>query len=123
MIADLSAMRINGTQAPLITAAMLTSDVHNGPMRHMLPDILVEWNHTLPIETVSSPLIGEVRNTVKRTRSGDHLNRHGALFVAGQGVSPLTNAQTIQDVDLAPTIAALLGLESAHYYGSSFLAG
>ncbi len=121
LIADLSDIKNAETGESLVTAAVRTSTVHTGPMAHLFPDILVEWNHNAPIRVASSPLIGDVHNPINRTRTGDHLLKHGALFVSGQGVQPVGNAHAVSATDVAPTMAVLLGLDCAPYAGQAFL--
>lgn len=121
LIADLSAMINAETGRPLVSEAVLTSDIHDGPMRHQLPDILLEWNHDAPIRAVRSPLFGDVRNPIKRSRTGDHLSKRGTMLVSGDRVRPLGNASAVAAEDIAPTIATLLGLDTGRYTGRPFL--
>jgi predicted AlkP superfamily phosphohydrolase/phosphomutase len=99
------------TGAPLVESATLTSEIYSGPMRNALPDILLEWNKAAPIERVHSPRFGILQNRHRRLRTGDHVQKRGAVLVRAPNVSPGSHCP-ISVVDLAPTILHLLDVET-----------
>jgi predicted AlkP superfamily phosphohydrolase/phosphomutase len=110
-------MRNADTGEPLVEHVTATSDLWRGPMRHALPDLLVDWNMSHPIESVTSPEIGEVRNHKRSVRSGDHASsKEGVLFTrpadGTHGQQPAVDV-----IDLAPTILRLLGVSNHHLRG------
>jgi hypothetical protein len=103
------------TGAPIVTSAALTSDLHNGPMRESLPDILLNWDMTAPILAAASPRLGTVQNPYERQRSGDHGREFGALFVTGQNARNQLDAPPLDVTALAPTIMRSLGLAGTDF--------
>jgi hypothetical protein len=117
-------MRNADTGERLVEDITFTSDLYDGPLRAALPDLLLEWNKSHPIDRVSSPRIGEVKNPVASIRSGDHaLSEQGLLFVP-RAAGFVGQQAEIHVIDLAPTILALLGVNADHLSGKtiSFLA-
>ncbi|HKW92660.1 MAG TPA: alkaline phosphatase family protein [Methylomirabilota bacterium] len=98
------------TGEPLVEYVTATSDLYRGPMRHALPDLLVEWNMSRPIERVCSPRIGDVRNHVQSVRSGDHATSKEGLLFARSAAAVRGPQAAIHVIDLAPTILRLLGV-------------
>jgi predicted AlkP superfamily phosphohydrolase/phosphomutase len=92
----------------LVEQVTTTSDLWDGPMRHALPDLLVDWNMSHAIERVSSPRIGEVTDNQRSVRSGDHAtSKEGLLF--GRPAGEARGQQpTVHVIDLAPTVLRLL---------------
>lgn len=74
-----------------------------------LPDLLVEWDDSAPLARVWSPTIGVVEGAADHWRSGDH-RRHGLLVARGHGITPGRQPDRMPVVDIAPTIAAALGV-------------
>jgi predicted AlkP superfamily phosphohydrolase/phosphomutase len=74
-----------------------------------LGDLIIEWNRDAPIDTVWSPATAVVTAPYKQWRTGDH-DRSGLLLAAGGGVAPGRRAGTISVMDVAPTLAASLGV-------------
>jgi predicted AlkP superfamily phosphohydrolase/phosphomutase len=108
-----------GTGQPLIESVVKTSDLYPGPMRASLPDLLLEWNKSGPIEQVASPKIGTLVCHYRRVRSGDHVRKRGAFLALGPGIVAGHSSATVRAVDFAPTFAALLGLAKAGYAGAA----
>ena len=74
-----------------------------------MPDLFIEWDRTAPIETIWSPKIGVVHAPFVNWRTGDH--RPGGLLLAvGPGIPAAGNAPEIALEDLAPSLAARLGV-------------
>lgn len=65
---------------PAVTRVLRTDDYHCGPRRGMLPDLLVEWNWSVPFRSLTSPTIGTVSNPSVPQRTGDN-RPHGEVFV------------------------------------------
>jgi predicted AlkP superfamily phosphohydrolase/phosphomutase len=105
------------TGRPLITSVLRTSDLYPGPMCHALPDLLVEWEKSGPINRVASPKIGTVVRRYHGVRTGDHVKKRGLVLGFGQGIAPGPIDRSIRAMDLAPTFAALLGLPGGGFAG------
>ena len=99
------------TGEPLVAEVIKTHDHYDGEFVERLPDILVTWNRSAPINAATSDKIGSVDNQgIFTTRSGDH-NPVGYFFATGQGWEPLNLNKIVSVLDFAPTVATLLGLE------------
>jgi predicted AlkP superfamily phosphohydrolase/phosphomutase len=108
--ADLLALENPDTGEPAIVDVMLTSELYDGPRRNVLPDLLVDWNRSRPIRAVRSAKLGEIRQEPHPLRSGDH--RPGGLFaLRSPGLATGPRSERVPVEDLAPTLAALLGVE------------
>ncbi len=81
-----------------------------GEYRDDFPDILVEWNTDTDITSLASPKIGDVRGANPEPRTGDH-RANGLLIACGPGLVPGEASTAIPVVDIAPTIAAALGVD------------
>lgn len=101
-------MRNAETGEPLVEHVTATSDLWDGPMRHALPDLLVDWNMAHPIERVTSPRIGEVKNQDRSVRSGDHASSKGGVLFARPAGGIHGRQPMVHVIDLAPTILRLL---------------
>jgi predicted AlkP superfamily phosphohydrolase/phosphomutase len=74
-----------------------------------LPDVFIEWNQDSPIETVWSPRFGVVHGRYTHWRTGDH--RAGGLLLArGPGIIAGAELPVMDIMDLAPSVAARLGV-------------
>jgi predicted AlkP superfamily phosphohydrolase/phosphomutase len=109
------------TGRPVIRRVTRTSEHFQGEFLGDLPDLLVDWDDGVPTGSslhgggaaatvrVHSPRIGTLKGTNRYHRTGDH--RIGSLLVAaGGGIRPGTLSRTVSTLDIAPTIAALLGV-------------
>jgi predicted AlkP superfamily phosphohydrolase/phosphomutase len=108
------------TGRPVIRRVTRTSDAFQGEFMGSLPDLLVDWDDEAPTGSshhaggaaatvrLHSPGIGSLEGTNQYHRTGDH--RIGGIFVAaGRGIRPGTLLRTISTLDIAPTLAAMLG--------------
>jgi predicted AlkP superfamily phosphohydrolase/phosphomutase len=108
------------TGRPVIRRVTRTADAFQGEYLESLPDLLVDWSDETPTGSshhaggaaatvrLHSPAIGSLEGTNRYHRTGDH--RIGGLFVAaGRGIHPGTLNRTISTLDIAPTLAAILG--------------
>lgn len=95
---------------PLVIDVIRTAREFHGPALDSLPDLLAVWRRDRPIERVGSPRIGEVSGRrVTTIRTGDHTPR-AELLAWGPGIPAGRAGAAIAAEDIAPTIAALLGV-------------
>ena len=79
------------------------------PPGDALPDLIIDWNHDAPIETVWSPKTGFVHAPYANWRTGDH-KPGGLLLATGGGIAAGADLGEIEIGDLGPTICARLGV-------------
>ena len=87
-----------------------TADHYSGDRLDELSDIIVRYHRESPIRRIHSTKIGEIEGESLSCRTGDH-RPEGLFFVSGPGLRSGQLNQTFSAMDLAPTMAALLGLE------------
>jgi len=122
IMASLLAIVDQKTGQPIVARVRRTADLYQGEHLGDLPDLLVDWNDRTPVGsahvnggaaasvTIQSPEIGVMEGTNDFSRTGEH--RIGGIFIAaGPGIRPGTMNRTISNLDLAPTIARVLGVE------------
>ena len=97
------------TGKPLVKKVLRTADLFRGARVDDLPDLMVEWNREAPITKVSSPKTGLIEGVFPGDRTGDH-KPEGMLFAYGPGIVPGRLARPVSITQLAPTIAARLGV-------------
>lgn len=107
--AELESLVDPATGRELVTAVLRVSDLYDGPHLDELPDLVVDWNRDAPISKASSPTIGTVTGRYASTRSGDH-RLDGHLFVTGPGSEGIDLGESVDLVDIAPTIAGHFGV-------------
>lgn len=95
---------------PAIVDVEVTEDVYDRQPNDALPDLFVEWDRSRLVERVWSPTIGTIVRRYTHWRTGDH-TREGFVAIAGPGTVPGARVGTLDSVDIAPTIAATLGVE------------
>lgn len=106
------------TGEPLVKAVLRNADLYEGDNFHCLPDLLVEWNRSAPVSEVFSPKTGVITGEYKKCRTGDH-TPEGLFFIKGPDVVPGQVQAQVSVMDLAPTIAALTGVDLAQVDGRS----
>lgn len=74
-----------------------------------LPDLIIEWDRTRPIETVWSPTIGLLHEPYTHWRTGGHRNG-GLLVTAGPNTPRGRSLGPVDAPDSAATVAGLLGV-------------
>ncbi len=118
---DLLAIRNEATNAPLVLRVARTADLYQGPNLDCLPDILVQWDDSVASGSaaldrttgstlrVSSERIGTVEAVNGYGRTGEH-RVDGMLIAAGPGIEAGAADLSMSLLDVAPTIAAALGV-------------
>jgi predicted AlkP superfamily phosphohydrolase/phosphomutase len=117
--ADLQEIVNEETGAPLVEEVIFASDhyPYKGEKRDLIPDLMVTWNRSAPINVVSSPKIGRLdKSGLVLTRSGDHLPV-GRFFALGADWTPRQLNRDISVMNFAPTIASLLGVDMPNAEG------
>ncbi len=119
---DLLAIVDGVSDAPLVKRVVRTRELYDGEHLNALPDVLVEWNEAVANGSTAlgdgagarvsagSARIGTIVGANDYGRSGEH-RPGGWLVAAGPGVEHGTLAHPPSLLDLAPTIARILGVE------------
>ncbi len=93
----------------IVARVVRTRDVYRGEQLAALPDLWVEWRKVGHVHRVESPLIGRVERDWHGCRTGDH-RPGGRVLVSGPHVRPGRLERPVRVIDLAPTLAAMLGV-------------
>lgn len=109
---DLLDLRKPDTGTPAIEEVIRTRDHYRGENLDRLPDLLALWNRDGPVTAVESAKVGLIRRPMWYTRSGDH-TEHCLCFSLGPGVQAGRLQRPAHVTDMAPTLAALLGVTLA----------
>jgi predicted AlkP superfamily phosphohydrolase/phosphomutase len=113
---DLAGLVNGDTGRPVVKEIVRTAATYAGPYVDDLPDLFVVWNKAEPLSSMGSGEIGFVRAEYPGNRTGDHSSN--IFFAArGPGISPGQLDAPIEVTDFAPTLAAMLGVESADWDG------
>jgi len=119
---ELLAIVDDRTGRPLVRRVLRTDDLCAGEHRDALPDLLVEWSDDVPTGSTAlaggaasrvrarSPRVGVVEGANDYARTGEH-RPGGWLVAAGPGIAPGRLSREPSPYDLAPTFAAMLGVE------------
>ena len=110
LAADLTEIVNLDTGQPLVRDVLRTADHYSGDHLDDLPDIIVRYNRDAEIRRIGSAKIGIIEGDSPSSRTGDH-RPEGLFFVTGPGLSPGHLNEAVGAIDLAPTMAGLLGLE------------
>ena len=97
------------TGGPVVKRVLRGDVLFAGPFRNEYPDLVVEWNQEAPIPAVCSQRIGEIRVESPNPRTGDHRPK-GLVVARSTDLVPRMLEGEIALVDLAPTLAARLGV-------------
>ncbi len=108
--AELCALTDPDSGRPIVRDVLRTDELYEGGARDALPDLLVDWHRDAPISGARSSTIGTVRGDYEGLRTGDH-RPSGWVFARGPGIAPGPLGDRVRVIDLAPTIAAWLGVE------------
>lgn len=113
---DLMELTNTVTREPLVNDVLRSTDLYDGENLHYLPDLLVEWNRRRPVSEICSPKTGPITGAYKKCRTGDHRSE-GLVFMTGQSIVPGKLQSPVSVMDLAPTIASLIGVQLDHVDG------
>jgi predicted AlkP superfamily phosphohydrolase/phosphomutase len=108
------------TGAPAVTRILRGDLLFAGPFRNQFPDLVIEWNHEAPIPAVRSPRVGEIRVESLNPRTGDHRPK-GLVLARSTDLTPQALEGEMALVDLAPTLAARLGVALSGIDGKPIL--
>ena len=108
------------TGRQLVRRVLRTADLYQGERIDDLPDLVVEWDRERPIGSVNvgtgagatirghSARTGLIEVINEYARTGDH-RIEGMLVARGPGIASGQLGRVVSTLDLAPTLAALLG--------------
>jgi predicted AlkP superfamily phosphohydrolase/phosphomutase len=108
------------TGAPVVTRILRGDLLFPGPFRNQFPDLVIEWNHQAPIPAVRSQRIGELQVESPNPRTGDHRPK-GLVLARSTDLASHALEGEMAVVDLAPTLAARLGVELSGIDGKPIL--
>ena len=103
---------------PVVREILKTRDHYSGPFLQRLPDLLVTWNRSHAINFIESEQVGliDTQGLDMHTRTGDHRIK-GRFFGVSEAWPACHLSHPVNTEDLAPTLAALLGVELEHSDG------
>ncbi|CRK58976.1 hypothetical protein [Alloactinosynnema sp. L-07] len=107
---DLLALVNVVTGEPVVRSVARTTDHYDRESDDTLPDLLIDWGRSGPIETVWSPKTGMVHGPDTHWRTGDH-RPDGLLLASGPAFTPGARLPDIDVVDLGASLSAMLGVE------------
>jgi len=96
-------------------------DRYQGPCIDELPDLIVQWDRTRPIDSLSSTRIGTVAGIPPDKRSGAH-QTYGFLIACGDKIRKTSELAAADIVDIAPTVLHLQGLAAPGHMDGRVLA-
>jgi predicted AlkP superfamily phosphohydrolase/phosphomutase len=105
------------TGRPLVKRVLRTAEHYVGEHLDALPDLLVEWDREAPIRRIHAPRIGTIEGEFRGGRTGDH-KPNGLLMAAGPGIRQERLERPVSVTDVAPTLAARLGVALADVDGA-----
>lgn len=101
-------LRIVGTDEPAVFRVVRTQERYTGRASVELPDLMVLWKNDRPIDAVESLRLGRINNS-DRGRRPAH-STQGAIYAWGPGIAEGATITGMRDIDIAPTVLALLGI-------------
>ena len=108
------------TGASAVTRVLRGDLLFAGPFRNQFPDLVIEWNYNAPIPAIRSPRVGELCVESLNPRTGDHRPK-GLVLARSTDLAPHALDGAMALVDLAPTLAARLGVELSGIDGKPIL--
>jgi predicted AlkP superfamily phosphohydrolase/phosphomutase len=124
LAADLTAITDDRTGRRVVRRVVRTATMYSGEHLAALPDLLVEWDDTSPLESSAlgdasrgrvrcrSDKVGVIEGVNDYARTGEHRS-DGWLVAAGPGIAPGRLDRAVSLLDLAPTVSAMLGVSLA----------
>jgi len=110
LIARIRSLHVVGSGESLVRDIFRTNTVYAGQYLAQLPDILIEWNQPGVITAITSAHTGLIRQDRLPDLSGTHNDRLWCLIhLPGEQAGEL--AADAGALDIAPTLAALCGLD------------
>jgi predicted AlkP superfamily phosphohydrolase/phosphomutase len=106
---ELQALVNSKTGGPVVLAVHRSADHHPRSADDNMPDLFVEWERSVPIETVASPGIGKVVTPYTHWRTGDH-EPEGLLIALAPDLPAGAEMAPLAVEDLGPSVAARLGV-------------
>ena len=100
------------TGTRLVRRVVKAEEVYDRSDDDRLPDLFVEWNRDHLVEYAWSPLTGTVAAPYAQWRTGDH-HDGGMVVVRGPGITPGRRVTPMALTDVAPTLAASVGVALA----------
>jgi predicted AlkP superfamily phosphohydrolase/phosphomutase len=109
LIEDLMDLVNVETGKPLVEEVVRVAERFHGDYIDDLPDLMVVWNRPDPIQVIGSQKIGEIKLPYFSRRTGDH-TPHGLYFVRGPDVRQGEQPEPVSVMDVAATIAGMVGV-------------
>lgn len=107
---DLMELKNLTTGEPMVQRVVRTADLYKGEHVEDFADLFVVWNKSGWVTSVGSPKIGVIKQTPSGVRTGDH-TPHGLFMASSPHIAAGHRQEPVSILDLAPTVAALLGVE------------
>jgi predicted AlkP superfamily phosphohydrolase/phosphomutase len=114
---QLLSLRCAQTGEPVALEVARSADHYDGPFAGELPDLMVRWNQEVPVNRVRLPGGDEVAIPYQGARTGDHRGDGLGRLYCLNG-NPRGQRAVIRNIDIAPTVAALLGIDPGDLPGS-----
>lgn len=102
-------LRNPATGQSAVSEVIKLRERYGGPCLDELPDLVVQWEGTQPIDALCSDRVGRVAGILPDNRSGAH-KIHGFLIASGERIRKAGELPTADIVDIAPTVLNLQGL-------------
>jgi predicted AlkP superfamily phosphohydrolase/phosphomutase len=102
------ALRVAGTDEPAARVVVRAQERFPGPASAELPDLMVLWNNSRPLEAIECESIGRIENRDPAARSSH--SSQGFVFAHGPRIATGPMVRGSRDFDIAPTVLELLGI-------------
>ena len=103
-------LRNLNTGEPMVKRVVRTADLYKGEHVGDFADLFVVWNKSGWVTSVGSPKIGTITRTYSGVRTGDH-TPHGLFMASAPQLKAGHREEPVSILDLAPTVASLLGVQ------------
>jgi predicted AlkP superfamily phosphohydrolase/phosphomutase len=116
---QLLSLRCSRTGQRVALEVVRSADIYDGPFAGDLPDLMVKWNQEVPINRVILPSGEELAIPYQGIRTGDHRGDGlGRLYLYHRNTLLRDERAAIRNIDIAPTIATLLNIDSSDFAGT-----